>query len=144
MRGQHAADPDPGGHAPGPVLERWFARLAAYYRRLADRIDHQGAPKLSHLTFTFEDGVGIVFRDDGHGCRLAWLGDGEYERAHEEAGRPQPGTVWLPHRTRVGEPWPPPGYRPLGGTPPLMSWPASGGQMAALRAMLREPPETRA
>jgi hypothetical protein len=60
-------------------------RLAALLRRLADRIDHAGAPKLMHWSFTFESGRGIVFRNDGKGCPLAYLGDADHERAHSEA-----------------------------------------------------------
>jgi hypothetical protein len=55
-------------------------------RRFADRIDHAGAPKISHWSFTFEEGRGLVFRQDGRGCPVAYLGDGEYARAHSEAG----------------------------------------------------------
>ena len=36
-------------------------------------------------TFTFEQGRGIVFRTDGKGCRLAYLGNDEYDKAHTEA-----------------------------------------------------------
>lgn len=133
------ARPEPGSR---PALTRWLAGLADFSRRLADRIDHRGAPKLSHISFTFEEGLGLVFRDDGCGCRLAWLGDDEYERAHTEAGRPEPGTVHLAHRVHMGEPWPPPGYQPVSGQPNPLSWPASGGSGAALRAMLRYPPGT--
>lgn len=61
------------------------ARVGCLLRRLADRIDHAGAPKLTHRTFTFETGTGIVFREDGKGCRVAYLGDAEYERAFTEA-----------------------------------------------------------
>jgi hypothetical protein len=62
-------------------------RRAAYWlRRIADRIDHHGAPKLIGWWFTFEEGRGIVFRDDGRGCRLAYLGDEQYELAHDQAG----------------------------------------------------------
>jgi hypothetical protein len=60
-------------------------RLATLLRRTADRIDHHGAPKIMHWSFTFELGEGIRFREDGKGCRLAFLGDDEYERAHSEA-----------------------------------------------------------
>ena len=70
--------------------------LAYWLRRLADRIDHAGAPKLMHWSFTFEEGQGIVFREDGRGCPLAYLGDDAYERAHAEAGsglRPCCGTA---------------------------------------------------
>jgi hypothetical protein len=61
-------------------------RAARWLRRLADRIDHAGAPKIMHWSFTFEEGEGIVFRDDGRGCPLAYLGDRDYKRAHDESG----------------------------------------------------------
>jgi hypothetical protein len=59
--------------------------LAGFLRRLADRIDHAGAPKLTHWSFTFETRRGIVFREDGKGCPLAYLGNADYSRAHDEA-----------------------------------------------------------
>ena len=61
------------------------ARIGWQLRKLADRIDHHGAPKLTHWTFTFERGRGLVFREDGRGCLVAYLGDDEYEKAHAEA-----------------------------------------------------------
>lgn len=60
-------------------------RLAAWLRRTADRIDHQGAPRLIGHSFTFEIGEGIRFRDDGKGCPLAYLSERDYGRAHDEA-----------------------------------------------------------
>jgi hypothetical protein len=65
-------------------MKHWTAEKL---RRLADRIDHRGAPKLMHWSFTFEPGKGLVFRTDGRGCRLAYLGDAEFERAHAEADK---------------------------------------------------------
>lgn len=59
--------------------------LARWMRRTADRLDHAGAPKLTHWSFTFEEHQGIAFREDGRGCPLAYLGDEAYERAHVEA-----------------------------------------------------------
>jgi hypothetical protein len=76
------------------------AFIAYQLRKYADRIDNPGAPKAMSVRFTFEDRVGIVFRDDGRGCRLWYLGDVDYERAHTEAG-PVTGarsTAWLPQR----------------------------------------------
>jgi hypothetical protein len=69
-------------------------------RYAADRIDRAGAPKASHVTFTFEERTGIVFRDDGRGCRVWYLGDADYEKAHDEAGPAASGNadVWLPQR----------------------------------------------
>ncbi len=61
-------------------------RAGALLRRLADRIDHAGAPKAMHWSFTYEEGQGIVFRQDGRGCPVAYLSDGDYARAHDEAG----------------------------------------------------------
>jgi hypothetical protein len=69
---------------------------AAWLRQVADRIDHAGAPKLTGWSFTFEQGQGLVFRQDGRGCPVAYLGDADYERAHAEAGsglRPCCGTA---------------------------------------------------
>jgi hypothetical protein len=60
--------------------------IARWLRRLADRIDRGGAPKLTHWSFTFEEGEGIRFREDGRGCPVAYLGDDDYGRAHTEAG----------------------------------------------------------
>lgn len=55
-------------------------------RRWADRLDYDGAPKLISYSFTFEDHEGIRFRDDGKGCRLAYLGgEANYRRAHDES-----------------------------------------------------------
>lgn len=61
------------------------ARLAKLLRRLADRIDYHGAPKATHLSFTFERGQGLVVNEDGRGCRLWYLGDDQYAKAHAEA-----------------------------------------------------------
>ena len=84
------------------------ALLVGGLRRIADRIDYPGAPKAIHVSFTFEDRIGIVFRDDGHGCRLWYYGDTEYERAHTEAGPvlDANSTVWLPrHPVTIPGEW---------------------------------------
>lgn len=68
-------------------------RLAEWMRKWADRIDWPGAPKATHLTFTFEAGKGIVIHGlNGEpepiappGCRLWYLNDADYEKAHTEA-----------------------------------------------------------
>lgn len=66
-------------------------RLAHWMRRIADRIDYDGAPKYMSWSFTFEHGEGIRFRADGRGCRLAYLGGREeYARAHDEANSRHP------------------------------------------------------
>jgi hypothetical protein len=75
-------------------------------RYAADRIDYAGAPRASHITFTFEEYIGIVFREDGRGCRVWHLNDADYERAHTEAGpvaNPS-ADVWLPDRRRRDAP----------------------------------------
>ena len=61
------------------------ARVGWWLRRLADRVDYRHAPKGTHWTFTFELHEGIRFREDGRGCRLWYLDDDEYERAHTES-----------------------------------------------------------
>ncbi|WP_305780031.1 hypothetical protein [Nocardia nova] len=61
------------------------ARIGRWMRKWADRIDDHGAPKLTNYSFTFETGEGIRFRDDRRGCRIAYLGDDEYDKAHTEA-----------------------------------------------------------
>lgn len=66
------------------------ALIGHWLRKWADRIDHHGAPKLTSYSFTFETGEGIRFRDDGRGCRIAYLGDDEYEKAHTEAYSAKP------------------------------------------------------
>jgi hypothetical protein len=73
-------------------------RSGEWLRRLADRIDHHGAPKVTNWTFTFELGNGLVFRQDGRGCPVAYLGDDEFEKAHSEAVYPAPRSwdwAWL-------------------------------------------------
>lgn len=44
--------------------------------------------------FTFEDGLGVVFRDDGRGCPV-WYMAQDYDRAHDEAGDLQPRKTWV-------------------------------------------------
>jgi hypothetical protein len=69
-------------------------RLARRLRDLADRIDRDGAPKLTHWTWTFEPGRSVRFREDGKGCRVAYLGDDEYEKAHAQSDNPPPRVDW--------------------------------------------------
>jgi hypothetical protein len=65
---------------------KWAGKRLRY---LADDIDYEGAPRLlTSYTFTFERGRGLVFREDGKGCMLAYLGNDEYEKAHAEADNP--------------------------------------------------------
>lgn len=69
-------------------------RIAKAMRRWADRLDDDGAPKLMNLSFTFEDGIGMVIhsgpiasREGQIGCQLAYLHEDDYRRAHADAGR---------------------------------------------------------
>lgn len=80
------------------------ARIARRLRYAADRIDPRGAPRAMSAWFTFEERTGIVFRGDGRGCRLWYLGYADYERAHDEAGPVACGSaeVWLPQRVPAG------------------------------------------
>lgn len=73
------------------TIRKW---LATRLRYAADRIDHTGAPKAISWSFTFELGRGIVFREDGRGCQLWYLGDEDYDRAHDEADNPPPRIDW--------------------------------------------------
>jgi hypothetical protein len=63
-------------------MRRW---LAYWLRTYADRLDDRGAPKRIGASFTFEDGEGRRFRDDGKGCPLYSYGEADYERAHAES-----------------------------------------------------------
>jgi hypothetical protein len=65
-------------------------RLAGWFRRVADSIDEEGSPKVTHCSFTFEDGLGIVFHEDHRGCRVAYLGDDELRRARDPDWRSVP------------------------------------------------------
>lgn len=85
------------------------ATLARLLRDMADRLDPDGAARLTHVSFTFEDGTGLVFRGDGRGCPVAYLGYADYERAHDEAGPlARRGEMWLPMPAAPDTPWPPP------------------------------------
>lgn len=72
-----------------PVSTKGYLRgFPGLLRRLADRIDYANAPKAIGTSFTFECGEGIRFRDDRRGCPLWYLGDDDYQRAHDEADKP--------------------------------------------------------
>jgi hypothetical protein len=109
---------------PGP-LTRAARAIAGVYRRQADRLDPDGATHGCNLSFTFEPGIGMIIRADNRGCRLGWPGDGQFGRATADAAPPRDTWVWLPWF--AGRTWPPAGYVPVAGTPPLFSWPESAG-----------------
>lgn len=69
-------------------------RLAQALRNWADRLDHEGAPKMTGQSFTFEKHRGIVFNDKRLGCPLWYYGDADYERAHNEAEDTPPRVDW--------------------------------------------------
>jgi len=72
-------------------------------RRIADRIDYDGAPKATGWSFTFEAGEGVRFRDDGRGCCLWHLGGDEYNKAHTQADSEHVRVDWKTGTvTRVG------------------------------------------
>ena len=56
----------------------WFADKL---RRFADRIDYEGAPRVTGYRFRFVLNKGIVFDDKGPGCPV-WIPNGA---AYEEA-----------------------------------------------------------
>lgn len=62
-----------------------MTRIGYWLRRLADRIDPVNAPRAIGQSFTFEQGWGLRFRDDGRGCPLWYLSEADYARAHDEA-----------------------------------------------------------
>lgn len=64
---------------------RWRRWLAEQMHWKADRLDPYGSTRITHWTFTFEKNIGVVFREDGRGCQLAYLGEDEYKKAHDEA-----------------------------------------------------------
>jgi hypothetical protein len=97
------------------TVREWAAELLRY---AADRLHPATAPRYLGFSFTFEEGTGLVFRDDGRGCPLTYPGQDAYGRAHTESGlsvspagtapgTTAGGTVWLPRRAwPLDEPWP--------------------------------------
>lgn len=74
---------------------------ARWLRHLADRLDYRGAPRSVGWSFTFEHRRGIVFRDDGKGCSLWYLGDAEFQRAHDEADTDHVIVDWTNGRVHI-------------------------------------------
>lgn len=62
------------------------AAIGWWLRCRADRIDPLNAPRrLSGDTFTFEKGRGLVYRQDGRGCPIWYLGEDDYRKAFTES-----------------------------------------------------------
>lgn len=78
------------------------ARIGMWMRRWADRIDRDGAPKAIGWSFTFEHQRGIVFREDGRGCPLWYLGDADHDRAHSESDTDHMIVDWANATARFG------------------------------------------
>lgn len=76
--------------------------LAHYLRRIADRLDWEGAPKRTNLRFTFENKRGIVVRENGPGCPLWYYGESDYMRAHSEAESDHAIVDWAAGTARFG------------------------------------------
>jgi hypothetical protein len=120
------------------------ARIARRLRHTADRIDPTTGPRRMTAVsgFTYEPGLGIVFRDDGRGCPV-WYMNQDYHRAHDEAGDIKPGTwieTWQPElavteyaerlkqahtyaQDQVGKPYT---WGPIGTTTSGPVWPFGG------------------
>lgn len=81
-----------GHHGRPTMSEPLRCRIGWWLRRLADRFDHDHAPKAIGWSFTFEEGLGLVWHDNHGrinpkptGCPVWYLSDADYERAHTEA-----------------------------------------------------------
>lgn len=80
------------------VARTMRSRLGCHLRRIADRIDHHGAPKATGLSFTIEPGLGQVLHygngipvhPPATGCTLWMLNDDDYAKAHSDAGKGNP------------------------------------------------------
>ncbi len=77
------------------------ARIGRLLRGWADRIDPDGWPQPSGLSFTFENGRGAVLHGElgSHGprvkgCPLYRIGEAEYARAWADADDRPPRVLW--------------------------------------------------
>lgn len=60
-------------------------RFAWWLRMLGDRISPDTGPRgASPYRFTFEEGEGIRFREDGRGCPIWYMAE-DWHLAHDEA-----------------------------------------------------------
>lgn len=71
-------------------------------RFLADRVDPDGAPRMTNLRFTIEHRRGLVVREDGKGCPLWYYGMEDYARAHSEADTEHMIVDWQTGTARFG------------------------------------------
>lgn len=57
-------------------------------------LPYEDQPKIMGWYFTFETYKGIVFNQDGRGCKLMYIDDREYEKAHSESLSKPPRIDW--------------------------------------------------
>lgn len=70
----------------GSRMARARAWVAFQLRKWADRLDFDGAPKMTSWSFTIErEPAGVVFNSAGKGCPVWFYGNASYQRAHDEA-----------------------------------------------------------
>lgn len=69
-------------------------RLGWWLRMLGDRISPDTGPRWTGtLSFTIEEGRGLVVRKDGRGCPLWYMAE-DYDRAHDEADAEHTVVLW--------------------------------------------------
>lgn len=61
-------------------MRRWIARRLHF---LADRLAPEDAYRSTGMTFEFVRNVGIEVNHEGHGCRLWYHGQDDYQKAFE-------------------------------------------------------------
>ncbi len=76
------------------------ARIGTLLRRVANRLDPSGEPRPSGLSFTYENGIGMVLHGE-LGChrattkgRTLWLLDADEGRAWSDADDRPPRVLW--------------------------------------------------
>lgn len=60
-------------------------------------------PQATGWSFTFENHRGLVWRQDGRGCPVWYLGDADYERAHTEADTDHEIVNWAAGTAQFGK-----------------------------------------
>jgi hypothetical protein len=91
-------------------MTRVRSKLGDWLRRLAELIDRPGTPKATHLSFTFEDGIGMVVHSgpitsgpNRLGCQLWYLNDDDYRHAFADSGKRTTVHVSTPVRDHPAE-----------------------------------------